>query len=329
MPYDGKLLAQARGELEKRRAANRGEQQRRLSLVYTRDPEIEQIDLRLRRQMTELVRLTVSRAPDLSEKLDLLKKANLALQAERAERLTALGLPLDYLDEIVSCPICRDSGSDGGRPCRCLLKLYNRAMTRELSALLRHGDESFEHFDLTLYDDRPLPGADASPREAMAVIEKICRKFADSFPEVSSNLLFQGGTGLGKTYLSACIARRVADKGFSVCYDSAVAALEAFETQKFARDSEAAETAAQRVRRMLDCDLMILDDLGTEAVTSVTTSALYTLINSRLNAGKKIIISTNCSDEELQKKYTPQIVSRLRGEFLRLRFAGRDIRTRK
>ena len=329
MPYDGKLLAQARGELEKRRAANRGEQQRRLNLVYARDPEIEQIDLRLRRQMTELVRLTVSRAPDLSEKLALLKKANLDLQAERAERLTALGLPLDYLDEIVSCPICRDSGSDGGRPCRCLLELYNRAMTRKLSALLRHGDESFEHFDLSLYDDRPQPGDDASPREAMAMIEKICRKFADSFPEVSSNLLFQGGTGLGKTYLSACIARRVADKGFSVCYDSAVAALEAFETQKFARDPEAAEAAAQRVRRMLDCDLMILDDLGTEAVTSVTTSALYTLINSRLNAGKKIIISTNCSDEELQKKYTPQIVSRLRGEFLRLRFAGRDIRTRK
>ncbi len=329
MPYDGKLLAQARAELAQRRADNAAEQQRRLSLVYARDPEIEQIDLRLRRQMAELVRLTVSRAPDLTEQLAALKRDNLELQAERAERLTGLGLPLDWLDEIVSCPLCRDSGTVDGQPCRCLKTLYNRALTKELSALLRHGDESFERFDLSLYDEQPLEGSAVSPRFAMERIFAQCRKFADSFPAVSSNLLFQGGTGLGKTYLSACIARVVADKGYSVCYDSAAAALEAFETQKFARDPETAEAAAARVRRMLDCDLMILDDLGTEMVTSVTTSALYTLVNSRLNAGKKMIISTNCTDEELQRKYTPQICSRIKGEFLRLPFVGRDIRLQK
>ena len=329
MPYDGKILAQARADLEQRRADNRAEQQRRLAAVYARAPEIEQIDKRLRRQMAELVRLTVSRAPDLAERLDTLKRDNLELQAERAERLTELGLPLNYLDEIISCPICRDTGMDGGEPCRCLKKLYNRALTRELSTLLRHGDESFAHFDLRLYDEQPLGDSTVSPRYAMGRILDQCRKFADSFPDVSSNLLFQGGTGLGKTYLSACIARVVADKGCSVCYDSAAAALEAFETQKFSRDPEAAEAAAARVRRMLDCDLMILDDLGTEMVTSITVSALYTLINTRLNAGKKTIISTNCSDEELQKKYTPQICSRIKGEFLRLPFVGKDIRLLK
>ena len=329
MPYDGKLLAQAREALEQRRADNAAEQQRRLSLVYARDPEIEQIDLRLRRQMAELVRLTVSRAPDLAEKLELLKRDNLELQAERAERLTALGRPIDWLDEIVSCPICRDTGMDGAQPCRCLKKLYNQALTKELSALLRHGDESFERFDLSLYDEQPLEGSTVSPRFAMERIFAQCRKFADSFPEVSSNLLFQGGTGLGKTYLSACIARVVADKGYSVCYDSAASALEAFEAQKFARDPETAEAASARVRRMMDCDLMILDDLGTEMVTSVTVSALYTLINSRLNAGKKTIISTNCTDEELLRKYTPQICSRIKGEFLRLPFVGWDIRLLK
>lgn len=329
MPYDGKLLAQARTDLELRRAENRAEQQRRLTDVYARAPEIEQIDRRLRRQMAELVRLTVSRAPDLPARLEALKRDNLELQAERAERLTELGLPLDYLDEIISCPICRDTGMDGGAPCRCLKKLYNRALTKELSGLLRHGDESFEHFDLQLYDEQPLGDSTVSPRYAMERILGQCRKFADSFPDVSSNLLFQGGTGLGKTYLSACIARVVADKGFSVCYDSAAAALEAFETQKFSRDPEAAEAAAARVRRMLDCDLMILDDLGTEMITSISVSALYTLINTRLNAGKKTIISTNCSDEELQKKYTPQICSRIKGEFLRLPFVGKDIRLLK
>lgn len=328
MPYDGKLLARAREALEQRRADNRAEQQRRISLVYARCPEIERTDMLLRRQMTELVRLTVSHAPDLAEKLEALKHDNLELQAKRAELLNELGLPIDYTDEIVSCPVCRDSGMDGSQPCRCLKKLYNRELTKELGPLLRHGDESFERFDLTLYDEQPLDG-DASPREAMRIIYKSCRKFADSFPEVSANLLFRGGTGLGKTYLSACIARVVADKGYSVCYDSAAAALEAFETQKFARDPDTAEAAAARVRRMLDCDLMILDDLGTEMVTSVTVSALYTLINSRLNEGKRMIISTNCTDDELQKKYTPQICSRLRGEFLCLPFVGRDIRLKK
>ena len=321
MPYDGKMLARAREALEQIRCDNRAERERRIASVYARDPAIEQIDRRLQRQMAELVRLTVSRAPDHAERLAALKEDNLSLQAERAERLTALGLPIDYLDEIVSCPLCRDSGTLDGRPCRCLKKLYNRALTRELSGLLRHGDESFERFDLSLYDE--------DVREAMGLVCKSCRKFADSFPEVSANLLFQGGTGLGKTYLSACIARVVADKGYSVCYDSAAAALEAFETQKFSRDPEESEKAAARVARILDCDLMILDDLGTEMITSVSLSALYTLINSRLNAGKRMIVSTNCSDEELQRKYTPQICSRIRGEFLRLPFVGRDLRTKK
>ena len=329
MPYDGKLLAQARAELEQRRADNRAEERRRLESVYARAPEIEQMDRRLRRQMSELVRLTLSHAPDLQARLEALKHDNLELQAERAERLTALGLPINYLDEIVTCPICRDSGNDGGRPCRCLKELYNRALTKELSRLLLRGDESFERFDLSLYDDQPLPGSGVAPREAMALVYQSCKKFADSFPDVRANLLFQGGTGLGKTYLSACIARSVADRGYSVCYDSAASALEAFETQKFSRDPEQAEAAAARVRRMLDCDLMILDDLGTEMNSSVTVSALYTLINDRLTAGKKTVISTNCTDEELQRRYTPAILSRLKGEFLRLPFVGRDIRLRK
>ena len=151
-------------------------------------------------------------------------------------------------------------------------KLYNKELTKELGTLLQHGDESFARFDLNYYDAAPVNGV--SPRETMTMVLGACRKFADNFPAVSANLLFQGGTGLGKTYLSACIARVVAAKGYSVCYDSAAAALEAFEVQKFSRDPEASEAANARVRRMLDCDLMILDDLGTEMV-SRTSSVIW------------------------------------------------------
>ncbi len=325
MSYDGKLLARAREQLEQRRAANRAEQQRRLSAAYARVPEIQRIDAQMRAQMAELVRLTLSRRPDLAQRIEELKKENLDLQVRRAELLVEQGWPVDYLDEICSCPKCRDTGINNGAPCECLHRLYNQEVTKELGVLLRSGDECFERFDLSLYSDLPGDGG-LSPRENMTRVLSACRRFAENFPRVSTNLLLQGDTGLGKTYLSACIARVVADKGCSVCYDSASAALDAFERQKFSRDPEEAENAARRVRQMLSCDLMILDDLGTEMLTPYSVSALYTLLNTRLVNGKRSIISTNCPDAELLRRYTPQICSRLDGEFLRLPFTGTDIR---
>ena len=325
MAYDGKLLARARERQEQRREANRNEQQRRLTQVYARVPEIRDIDDRLRGHMAKLVQLTLSRRSDMQEQLAALEKENLDLQMRRAELLTEHGWPVDYLDEIVSCRLCRDSGMVDGHPCACVDRLYKQELTKELSGLLRHGDESFERFDLTLYSDQPGPTG-LVPREAMQINFAICKRFSENFPEVSRSLLLWGGTGVGKTYLSACIARVVAAKGCSVCYDTAASALDAFERQKFSRDAEEAESEARRVRRMLSCDLMILDDLGTEMVTSVSVSALYTLINTRLIEGKKTVINTNLSPEELRKKYSPQIASRIEGEFEILPFVGDDIR---
>ena len=154
-------------------------------------------------------------------------------------------------------------------------------------------------------------------------------EYAKNFGKGSANLIFMGGPGLGKTYLSACIARVVAERGCSVAYESAAAALSAFETQRFSRDGEESAAAASRVREYLGCDLMILDDLGTEMVTSFSVSALYQLINTRLNSAKPTIISTNCTMDELERKYGPQIMSRLEGEYLLLTFHGRDIRLQR
>ncbi len=329
MTYDGKLLARARTELEKDKAANRDEMMRRQGEVYARVPEIRQIDAQLRAQMAQLVRLTISRSPALAEELEQLKEENLSLQMRRAELLTGHGFGTDYLDEIFSCPKCRDTGIYEGGVCTCLEKRYNRELTKELGTLMRRGDESFERFDLTLYPDGPDPDSGIAPREVMRRVSDACRRYAEGFSDASPNLLFQGGTGLGKTFLSACIARVVAAKGFSVCYDTAAAALEAYERARFARDTEEGAAAAVRVRRMESCDLMILDDLGTEMTTSMSQSALYTLVNSRLINGKKSIISTNLTNEELTRRYTPQIASRILGEFQRFPFVGEDIRRRK
>ncbi len=328
MGYDGKALKKARERLESIRGANETEHERRVAEVYARVPRIADIDARLRRQMAELARLAFSREADRNAQLALLRHDNLELQAERAELLVGNGWPMDYLDEIVSCPICRDSGNADGKMCVCLKKFYNAALTEELSGLLRDGSERFENFDLRLYPDVPDAGGNV-PRAVMTEVLALSKEYAAAFPKVSSDLLMQGGPGLGKTFLSACIARAVAERGYSVCYDSVSAALEAFETRRFARESEAGEDAERRVQQMLACDLLILDDLGTEFLTPVSASALYTLVNTRLANGRRSIVSTNLSDEELANRYGPQLFSRLKGAYKSLPFRGQDIRLMK
>ncbi len=320
MALDGKILARAREQIGHRHADNVAEHYLRQERIYEQIPEISRIDARLRMQMSELVGLTIKRSGELAGALRALEDESLALQARKAELLRAHGYPADYLDDIYSCPKCRDTGFIGSELCSCLTEEYNRQLTAELSTLLKNSSERFENFDLSLYGEA---------QEAMSIVLNTCREYAASFSERSMNLLFQGGTGLGKTFLSACIARVVAQSGHSVCYDTASSALEAFELRKFARDAETAEKAATRAERMLECELMILDDLGTEMLTQISVSALYTLINTRLVEGKKTIISTNLTDAELARRYTPQICSRIDGQFLKLPFVGTDIRQLK
>lgn len=320
MALDGKLLARARENLENLHANNVAEHYLRQEKIYSRIPEIERIDTRLRTQMTELVGLTLRGGAELNTAIKTLEDESLALQAKKAELLVERGYEMDYLDDIFSCPACRDTGYVGGKMCSCLKAMYNAEVTRELGTLLKNSDECFEKFDLSLYGD---------VRESMEIVYNTCREYANSFSDRSMNLMFQGGTGLGKTFLSACIARVVAGNGHSVCYDTASSALEAFETKKFSRDAQTAENAAVKVERMLDCELMILDDLGTEMPTPMSVSALYTLINTRLVNGRKTVISTNLTDAELSKRYNPQICSRLEGEFTKLPFFGSDIRLTK
>lgn len=320
MALDGKLLARARENLENIHADNVAEHYLRQEKIYSRIPEIERIDTRLRTQMAELVGLTLRGSAELNAAIKALEDESLALQAKKAELLVERGYEMDYLDDIFSCKTCRDTGYFGGKMCSCLKAMYNAEVTRELGTLLKNSDECFEKFDLSLYGDA---------RESMEIVYNTCREYANSFSERSMNLMFQGGTGLGKTFLSACIARVVAGNGHSVCYDTASSALEAFETKKFSRDAQTAENAAVKVERMLDCELMILDDLGTEMPTPMSVSALYTLINTRLVNGRKTVISTNLTDAELSKRYNPQICSRLEGEFTKLPFFGSDIRLTK
>ena len=204
MSYDGTILARARDRLDGVREQNAREHETRVMRAYAAKPELRAIDAALRAQMTELVRLTLSGE---TEKIEALREESLELQRRRGELLRQLGHGEDWLDEIVSCGKCRDSGVYRGGVCDCLKRLYNEELTRDLGVLLRNGDESFEKFDLSLYDEEY--------RGKMRTVYEIAGAYAENFSPAAGNLLFQGGTGLGKTFLSACVARAVAEKGFS------------------------------------------------------------------------------------------------------------------
>ena len=234
----------------------------------------------------------------------------------------AHGYPEHYLDEIVACTKCGDAGYlKNGEMCSCLKQLYEEEREKDLAAAARLGEESFSDFDLSYYD--------GAAREYMELALAASREYAVSFGPDSPNLLFQGGTGLGKTFLSRCVARVVSERGFSVAYETAQAAFAAFEAQKFSRDAETWTASSEKVGRILNCDLLILDDLGTEMTTAFTQSALYNILNTRLTEGRKMLISTNLSDTLLAERYMAQTVSRLGGEFDTIAFRGRDIRAIK
>jgi DNA replication protein DnaC len=193
--------------------------------------------------------------------------------------------------------------------------------------MLDLGEQSFETFRLDYYDRTVWPELKRSPRELMEGVLTACRNYADQFPAAPrKNLLLSGTTGLGKTFLSACIARVVAEKGYSVVYDTAANIFSRFEAKKFARDGEEGRLADADARRYLSCDLLILDDLGSEFTTQFVQSALYEVVNTRLIEHRHTILSTNLGLAAIRQRYSPQVASRLEGEYQLLPFAGKDIR---
>ena len=314
---DGIYLRKARELLAQRKEANAAERARRLTEANTAIPELREIDAALRGLMGQVLRATLN--GDSASELAIIEHESQRLCARKAELLAARGYRADWLDEIYDCPRCRDSGYlHNGEMCECLKKLCEQTQAAELSEALRLGNESFADFDLNWYT-----GVD---RTRMELTLETAKEYAVRFGAVNASLLFQGGTGLGKTFLSGCIAKTVSARGFGVVYEGAQNAFAAFEEQKFSRDAETYAAASERVKRIMGCQLLILDDLGTELTTSFTQSALYYIVNSRLAAHTQTVISTNLSDAELAERYLPQIASRISGEYDTLLFLGEDIR---
>ena len=326
MSLDGKLLAQAKAALKDKRRLHDEMRNLRLERVYGIAPHIRDLDSGIRSTMTELFAAALS--PDGENKVEGIRLRNIELQEKRRRELSGAGFPDGYLDDEYMCENCRDTGYNGMDMCHCLMEMYKAEQRASLSNLLKLGGETFDSFSLSYYDDMPAPDTGISPRRTMEIIYETCVEYARKFGNKSINLFFNGAPGLGKTFLSACIARVVSEKGHSVVYDMASSVFSKFEDAKFLRAEDPVKARGE-VKRILECDLLILDDLGTEMTTAFTVSALYDIVNTRLVTGRKTIVSSNLSPAELHRRYSEQIMSRLDGEYQILTFRGDDIRRKR
>ena len=332
MPYESSVMKKALARLERRRDRAERERDRLEWELYEKEPRLKQVDAALRKSMIGLAELAVGGRPVRADgpEIAAIRAENEALQKVRTTLLDRLGYGPDALDEKFTCPRCRDTGWVDGRMCACLKELCAREQMAALTALLNLTDEQdFDKLRFDIYSDQPWNGK-RSPRENMERVAGVCESYARQFPGFESkNLLLSGGTGLGKTFLSGCVAREVSNRGFSVVYDTAASLFAAFDRRRFARDTGESKQARDDARRYLVCDLLILDDLGSEFNSPLTQATLYEVVNDRLQAGRHTIISTNLSMEQIAQRYTPQLFSRIGGMFRELTFYGDDLRLRE
>ena len=271
MAYDPNVLRRAAARLEEERRARADQTERRRLAAYAKQPRLAQIDRELRATMAGLVAASLRRGEPAGEAIRAIRAQNQDLQRERAVLLGAMGLPEDALDDKPACPKCGDTGWRGAVMCDCLKKLCAQEQISELSKLLDLGEQSFDTFRLDYYSQTLWPGRGVSPRENMELVYEVCLNYAEKFGRFYfKNLFLSGAPGLGKTFLSACVARAVSEQGRSVVYDTAGSVFAQFEERKFQRDQDDLRQARDETRRYLNCDLLILDDLGSELTTQFT-----------------------------------------------------------
>ena len=321
MGYSIEVVRRARERLAQARSDRERENREHLRIAYEQQPRLQEIDRQLRMTMAAAARAAFAGGQAVSL-MEQAKAENQSLQLER-RRIVDACFEEGFLDETPICPVCSGTGYVGSTMCDCLAELCRQEQKKELT-FLSAGRESFDQFRLDYYSDKPT-AAGYVPRVIMEKTYQTCRRYAFGFHNKAGNLLFSGNTGLGKTFLSACIARAVADQGYSVVYESAGKLFQTMEKARFEGNDENRRAAA----KYAECDLLIVDDLGTELPGQFVTAALYSLINDRLLECRPTIISTNLSEEELIRRYNPQIASRLRGSYKRVAFVGDDIRLLK
>ena len=241
--------------------------------------------------------------------------------------LRAGSYPQDYLSPVYECKDCKDTGYIDGQKCHCLKQLIVDSLYRQSNLKEKLKEENFDTFSLKYYSNNYIDPK--SGRSSLEIIEealRVCKRFAEDFDRDSPNLLLYGNVGVGKTFLSNCIARELLDSGHTVLYFSASEFFSVFERAIFDKDDEDARTLREYIQ---DCELLIIDDLGTERTNSFVSSILFNCVNERLLQKKSTIISTNISLETLANLYSERTFSRITSSYHMLKIIGDDIRIKK
>ncbi len=324
MAFSPEIIKKVKDEFETSRKKAQESADARKAELHAVSPEIRSIDELLASTGLRVYGAAM-KGEDVNTQIESMRSENKVLRDLRADLLVKLGYPADYSDVKYRCAKCDGTGYIELMPCDC----FKKALVKE--AFLSSGlgsvltEQSFDNFDLGFYSDA-AQGNGLSPRKRMGYILSEMKKYAENFAKVqkSANLCFFGGTGLGKTHISTAIARRIIEDGMNVVYDTAQNIMQAHETKTFT-SNKSGDTD-----KYLECDLLIIDDLGAEFKNSFTVSVLYNILNSRITSGKAMIISTNFdSVADIAKIYDGRIYSRLLGEFRSFVFVGDDIRLKK
>ena len=296
--------------------------QNRLDEVYAKIPAVRQIDEEIKNTGYSAISSVLHQEADIEQAR---KKIHL-LYHQRAQLLAGQGYPENYTDMQYLCERCKDTGFIKTEPCSCRAAIKSKLLLEKSNLPENLHFESFDKFRYDLYDTQKNSGNSISPKENIEAVIKSLKRFVSSFPNGENILLF-GKTGLGKTYLSGCIAKEITLKGFEVFYQSAFKIFSVLEELKFKGDQTG--TNQQIADKIYNVPLLIIDDLGSEFISSYSAAVLFDIINTRILNSKSTIINTNLSMDELNRTYSSRIVSRLFGEYTVMRIIGSDIRTKK
>ncbi len=321
MGYGAKIYQAACQELEVRRRQAEETAQDNLERFFEKCPRAREIRREMGRNGANAA-IAVLSGGNVREQLTQMKEQGLALKEEYDRLLAEHHVTQSDVTPQYQCSRCKDTGFVDGRMCQCLKNLQRQMAFQRLSMDAPLENSTFEEFSLEYYRE------DEKAYRQMEKVLAACKRYADNFRADSPSFLFWGGTGLGKTHLSLAIAGKAIEKGFGVVYGSAQSFAVALERERFLREQDMAEDADVQ-SQLTDCDLLILDDLGTEASSNYVKSAFYDIINSRMMKNKPTLISTNLTMKDLEKRYTPRFTSRIAGYYSKVQFLGNDVRLQK
>lgn len=294
--------------------------------LFEKIPPLEEIEKEIKLTSIKMSKLFLLKPEDLEEQILNLKQKIEELKKQRKEIYEENNIPEDYLSIRYECMKCNDTGylTDGKR-CSCLNKqIINNLYT--MSNMVHMLDkENFNTFDINIFSNEVYKNEKLTPRQNMYYILEISEDFCYNFNETNMNLLLYGSTGLGKTFMCNCIANALISKEISVLYQTAFSLFEIVENHKFNKQNET-EGNLINYNMIFECELLIIDDLGTEVGNSFTNAELFNIINERLITNKKTIVSTNLSLEQLRDTYSERITSRVFNNFVPLKFYGDDLR---